>query len=394
MSTDTESAPTSLEAALLALEPEDEAALNPPVDETPPEDETPAEETDGEPTDEEAGKIADVFAMAEELGINLRGKYADEKEAIRGLLNASRLVGQRNELAEYGRMLQENPQQVYEILHQRMGKPAEAPRAEETKEPVSDDPEVQSYLKLKSEEPAWDEDWENQVTFNEKGQRVATEDAEPGVLRKIATHQRWEQKIANFLVKKPEVVLKAHAAAIGDPTKKEVEKLRAEISSIRQADELRKAEQFGMQIAVNEREWMFKGGEVRKGNLTEAGQLFTHAFDQLLAENPGSKNPQRFVEAAKAMVIAHMKQRSNDAGGKKTTKSKTATAPEETNEETPEPRTMRQRIQAAGGGKTRSTPLSASSQGRGAAGSRAWPKVGGRDMTLVERLSQQMGIKK
>lgn len=393
MATETETAPTSLEAALLALEPEDEAALNPPADETLPDDETPPVETEGEPADEEADKIADVFAMAEELGIDLRGKYADEKEAIRGLLNASRLVGQRSELAEYGRLLQERPEEVYKALHERLGKPAEAPKPEERQEAVSDDPEVQSYLKLKKDEPAWDDDWENQITVNDKGQTVPTDDAEPGVIRKVAAHRRWEQKVASFLIKKPAVVMKAEAGALDNPTKKELEKLRAEISSIRQTDELRKAEQFGMQIAVNEREWMFKGGEVRKGNLTEAGQLFTHAFDQLLAENPGSKNPQRFVEAAKAMVIAHLKQRTADAGGKKTTKAK-PTSTEETTQATPEPTTMRARIQGATGGKTRSTPLSASSQGRGPAGSRPWPKVAGRDMTLAERLASQMGIKK
>jgi hypothetical protein len=131
---------------------------------------------------------------------------------------------------------------------------------------------------------------------------------------------------------------------------------------------------------------MFNNGEVRKGNLTEYGQIFTQVFDRMMAENPGTRNPAGLIEAAKALTISIAKQRQTGAKPPKT-KKPAVTEPADTEREPEKPASMRAKLN---GNTGRAPRVSASGAGRGPAGARPWPKVGGRDMTLAERLAQQM----
>lgn len=163
------------------------------VVETPPE-ETPAEETS---TEEASPSLFDRVKQIS--GLDLSGKYADEEEALRGLAEAARLVGIRNEKSELF-------DQLNEAIKGREQEFQEWLAGEETKAApvVTDSGElprsVDEYRLLQAQ------------LFDERGQ--PRKDADPAAVRKVQQMNRRLQEVAYKLAVAPEEFLKPHIEAI------------------------------------------------------------------------------------------------------------------------------------------------------------------------------------
>ena len=158
------------------MDEEDVAVTEPEeVVETPPE-ETPAEETS---TEEASPSLFDRVKQIS--GLDLSGKYADEDEALRGLAEAARLVGIRNEKSELFDQLNEaikgREQEFQEWLAGEEAKAAPV---------VTDNGElprsVDEYRLLQAQ------------LFDERGQ--PRKDADPAAVRKVQQMNRRLQEVA------------------------------------------------------------------------------------------------------------------------------------------------------------------------------------------------------
>src|SRR3990167_6432166 len=78
----------------------------------------------------------ELIALGKEHGLDL-SKYKSRDEALKGLLHAARLVGQRNELAEYGKFVTQDPQRALAWVQEQVGgqDPTPAQPAGEVKKP-------------------------------------------------------------------------------------------------------------------------------------------------------------------------------------------------------------------------------------------------------------------
>ena len=77
-------------------------------------------------------------------------KYGNDREALRGLLHATKLVGQRNDLATLGKALVENPQAAAQWLHQnhpQLFQPQPQP-AQEPEPPAKNGQPSNTFLQL------------------------------------------------------------------------------------------------------------------------------------------------------------------------------------------------------------------------------------------------------
>lgn len=223
------------------------------------------------------------FELAAKSGLDLRGKYKTAADAVNGLTNAARLVGQRNELAEVGRMLQEDPKAVYERLKSAFEpKPAEATVAA----PATPDGQ-----------PEWKDEWRD--LFDADGKPVPG--ADPSILKKVAKYQSWMQE--------------EQLALIRDPLGKLLPKLQPQIEKLAQqkAEELltaRQREEAQRQAVADQHyqaesivrsiaSWAYVDGDVNKRVPTEAGKIWLEYVTK--AETP---------DASGAIPIPDMKLRS------------------------------------------------------------------------------------
>ncbi len=200
----------------------------------------------------------DVFAKAAELGLpNLKEKYKTQADAIEAGLHAMRLVGQRNQYADYGRQLLENPQAVLESLKKLYDK--------------QQDDKVAAPVVKKSDVPEYDEAWK--ALFDEEGKLVPG--ADPTIPSKIRKYNEYvSTKLTKFALD-PEAellpVLEARIAKLADEraqaiVSKESEKLRQEQA---QHETLRTAHS----LVQEEASWAFVEGDIRKGPTAEGKVL-------------------------------------------------------------------------------------------------------------------------
>jgi hypothetical protein len=213
------------------------------------------EETDQQQEEEQAEQDDIVFARAAAMGLDLKGKYGGNKEAaIDGLLHAARLVGQKNQLAEYGRQLLENPQAVLASL-EKLYKKQEA----EAKQPEK-----------KSDVPEFDPAWREMV--DEEGKPLPGVD--PAIPLKMKKYYEFIRNRAEQIARDPESVIMPtleekikkmvdeRASAIA---KQESDRLRAEQATVNTARE-------AQQLVQEEASWAFVDGDISKGPTPE-GQV-------------------------------------------------------------------------------------------------------------------------
>src|SRR3990167_257291 len=218
----------------------------------------------------------ELIALGKEHGIDL-SKYKSRGEALKGLLNAARLVGQRNQLAETGKFVHENPQGALAWLREQLGEPEPTTKevVDEGKKPEPAD----DFERLIAQRPDYDPEWENDLEPQEDGTYKERPGAEPGVLSKVQKFYRWKRKFDNHIAKDPEAPVRAALKKQEASHEAKIQAIRDEMEGIRLVDVQRQMQATAMNIFTSEKDWMFHEGRIEANNLTEAGVIFARELD-------------------------------------------------------------------------------------------------------------------
>jgi hypothetical protein len=172
---------------------------------TPPETqptETPAEETapepaeavtDAEPDEPETSEDEAreyLLAVAQERGIKIDlSKYKTGEDAIAGLLQTAKKIGERDEDAEYGRNLRTAiGGKESEILALLQGSPEPKPASKDAS---------------KNAPPEFDPAWKYQIVQNDKGEWVSAPGAAPEIPGKYRKYLEWRERQLDDLARDP-----------------------------------------------------------------------------------------------------------------------------------------------------------------------------------------------
>lgn len=287
---------------------EEEVAEEPEVAETP-------------PTEQE---VLDIFAEARAQGLDLSSKYKTPKDALNGLLNATRLVGQRNQLAILGERLATDPLGVYQEMKAKLEPHINVERAPEVKKPQPGDA------------PEYNPDWAD--AFDDTGKLLPG--ADPTIPGKVEKYSRFIQERARkfahdpvgelmpLLEKQIDARAQAKAAELLDQY------------SYRQQVERQQAEVFDSahRLINEESSWIFVDGDKAKGP-SEQGKVF-HKWLQI-TETPDHtgelpiKDMYMRKEFAKAMAKQELGllAEANAAPSRKTQQQKIAKKPSKASRE-------------------------------------------------------------
>lgn len=241
----------------------------------------------------------DVFAEANALGVDLRGKFRTQRDAIKGLVNAHRLVGQRNEAAQMWDSLRTDPefqQQVYARLHSQYGIP-QPPSPQQQHSPPQPTPEQTapppaSKPASRIAPPKWNPAWTHH--FNSDG--TPKPNADPNVVAAAeefrADRRLFQEDPDAYFAKYVNPTIEQRAAEIVDKRLKEIEEERQAKESQRQQEEAQRRQFDQVRHTTIDRmqnegwfDWIYEpgfqvvNGEV-VGELSDRGRL----FNQYLAE--------------------------------------------------------------------------------------------------------------
>lgn len=233
-----------------------------------------AEETEEEPpADDFAEQLRQRAAQA---GLDI-SKYPDPDTFLKSYAHLSSKIGEREQLAEYGRQLLEQPEAVLEHLMNHLGK--KAAKAEEAPPPKVDPT------------PEWKEEWLD--LLGPDGQ--PKEGADPKVIRKIAVFSEWAQKKQREFLLDPSKMLKPSLIPDVETTiQKRVEEALRKYDQERNqreqytgavAQELAVARQYMSEDAP----WVFKNGKDPSGGLTREGEVYKKWVDAYETKGPNGQ---------------------------------------------------------------------------------------------------------
>lgn len=273
------------------------------------EDETPP------PADEEEEPQVDFDAelrkRAAAKGIDI-SKYGSLDNFLQGYAHLSSKIGEREQLAEYGRQLLTDPEGVLKHLQNALGKKEPPP----SEEPPSDIPEFK-------------EEWLSQIGEDGK----ALPGADPSIPGKLRKYGEWMQKRGRELALNPKGVIKPllekdFAAMAEKIAEQKLAQYRAEQDAIRNQEHMRHQ---AVAMLQPELKWICVDGDVRK--LTPAGEIFKRHIDaaeQLDASGmPFIPNMAARIEYAKAQTYREltMKGQKNDKETRRAKQDKAASKP-------------------------------------------------------------------
>lgn len=264
------------------------------------------------PADEATASTADFDKTFFEkfkakTGVDLSAKYKDVDSASEGLAHLIHKIGERDQLAEYGRKLLESPQEVFEHLRKILPNLQQQAAVDEPDKP---DPNV----------PAWDDAWLEQVQRDEKGALVPLPGADPSIPAKIAKYQDYLHKRTREIASDPKKALKPlfekdFAALAAKAAKDAVEQYKREQE---QTQHVNAAQAEAWSILQEERGWIYVDGDVKKGP-SEAGKIFKKYIDYAEApidaagtpRIPGLKDRRDYAKAKTYEELMLTQQRNN-----------------------------------------------------------------------------------
>lgn len=130
--------------------------------------------------------------VKEKYGEDLTGKYADDDAMIRGLVEAQKLVGRRNEEAEAWRQFQKaiagRERDLQAFLDGKQAEPAKEP-------PKNGEP------------PEYNPAWRYQITQDANGNWVPAQGAPKDVVEKYRTYLAWKDAQLDAIVRDPQQFL-------------------------------------------------------------------------------------------------------------------------------------------------------------------------------------------
>lgn len=231
-----------------------------------------AEESEDEDEEPVGDKLTeDLFAKAAEKGFDVT-KYADADAFLDGVVNLASKLGERDQLAAYGRQLIDDPLAVYKHLEEALVKSGKMPA--KAVAPVES-------VKPRTDRPEFNEQWIEQL-FNPDGS--VKENADKAIARKFAVWQDWSAKEQRRLLNDPREALKPFLE--DDINKTVAEKVAAEIAKFRQEqlaeNQLTESQQReyaeARDLMSKDANWVFVDGDVRKG-LTPMGKVYKKHID-------------------------------------------------------------------------------------------------------------------
>ena len=256
-------------------EPE-EKPVDEVVAETPPSEETTAETPPEEVPPEEEG---DFFAyVKEQFGEDLAEVFKTPEEAVKGLLEARRTIGRRDEDAQYGKAVKEllkgREKQLAAFL--AGAKPETETRKIGAPESVEDFPDDA-------------ENWALQIREDEKGQLVPAPGAPADIVDKYKSYQRAVQKRLLEIAKSwPKL-------------KTLPDTVEQTAAGIQQQQHVAAEERAILDWQSQYKSVLFVDGD-DKGSLTPEGKRVEAEFKRLREENPEMRTVNAFKEATKLVL--------------------------------------------------------------------------------------------
>lgn len=243
---------------------------------------------------------ADVFAVAKAEGVDLTGKYRNPQDAIRGLVHAHKLVGQRNEAAQMWEALRSDEsfqREAWERLNEKFGPPppipgqspaVAGPKPGESAAP----PATQPAAAARPAPPKWNPAWKHH--FNADG--TPKPNADPNVIAAVeefrADRQLLQEDPQAYFAKYFLGDVESRAQAAAEAKFKAAEEARrAEEEKRRQEQEAGSAVRQIQTATINRLrdekwfDWIYEpgyeivGNDVR-GNYTPRGEAFRRFVDE------------------------------------------------------------------------------------------------------------------
>ena len=212
--------------------------------------------------------------------------YKNDLEAIRGLINARKMVGKRDADAR-----------VAQLLRQKYGDEfIEQLIAGQIPPVVSQANQQAAQNRVNDDEIEWDDSWLSLVTRNENGELVPVPGAPKDIPEKILRFVRHRESLVNAFAKNPRKFIEE---IVGDTILKKVEHV---IDSKLQQTVNVAAEQATIQEwAAANRTLLFKDGDPN-GELTPLGEELVAKANELMAD--GISSPVRAIMRAWEMVAS------------------------------------------------------------------------------------------
>lgn len=302
-------------------EEDDTSALEPLGEEFEDEQDEEEEEEQEQPAEEQAAE--DILKVFAEKGVDV-SKYRDANALAEGYANLARKIGERDQLAEYGRELLQNPRGVLEHL-QKLVQQSPAAKVEEEDKP---DPNL----------PEWNEEWLDQV--GQDGKPI--EGADPKIIAKISKYQNYIAKRSREIAYDPR---KALMPVLGKDLKKLTdEAVRAAVNELRQeqaqTQQITALKQEAWGVLQKEKDWIYVDGDHQKGP-TPAGLIYKKYVDIAETIQPNGQplipDIKMRSEYAKAKTFEELTLagRKNNAPGRKEKKVQAASKPTRGGQRTP-----------------------------------------------------------
>jgi len=222
--------------------------------------------------------------------LDLSTKYESEDELVKGLANAVRAIGRRDELSELGRQYQQHAPEFNEYLQSKQ-------------EPI---PEVVPEDDVWWKAPEWDDSWNKYIKRDEHGDQFMDESTPLLVRQKIEERQQHLARWTHSLTTDPD---KALAPALDRVRRQAVTEAQDWFMSQQSEQQTRYQAD---QIVNQNMEWMFgvnSSGQILRdagGNtvLTPMGRSYVENVYQL-AEG-GMSDPARLDHVAKQLAQSQM----------------------------------------------------------------------------------------
>jgi hypothetical protein len=213
-----------------------------------------------------------------EHGLDLSTKYATDEDALKGLVNASQMVGKKDQDAELGRYYRDHADSFQQYI--------------EMKDEVEQQPELEASQQEWWNPPDWDSSW-NQYVTQQDGEGVLVENTPREIKQKIQARQNYLSHWASELTTNPQQAL----GPLKDQIKQEVmEEVRQQNAAANQQHQMWSEAQQMMQ---NNSEWMWEKNANGDPIYDSAGQRMTTpsgtSYSKHLVDLVNGKHSQQHV---------------------------------------------------------------------------------------------------
>lgn len=237
---------------------------------------------------EELSHTAFMEMLSDVYGYDVRKKYKNDAEAVKGLVEAAKSFGKRLDDAEYGRQYREHEAAFRQWQQQQHSQPQQQQYYPPQPQPATNQPVTLDQAEL----------WMQQVTRDpESGELKAVPGAAPGVVQQVQEYNRRIKQTAHALAYEPDKFIAPYIAPYLQQIEQKVQSLVEQTST--QSREQAIAENWVKQNSS----WMFLDGDENKG-YTLQGLTFREQYLQpLMAQvQIGAKTVPQVLEEAKQLM--------------------------------------------------------------------------------------------